>query len=235
MTSPAPRTSLALHMPHWPKPFGHEPSGTPSSRTRILLKKLGNPELRLPPVIHIGGTKGKGSTIAFLNAMLAAAGYKVHTYTSPHIERFNERIRIASCEIGDTELYETLEKTRLAAGNMDVGFFDATTAAAMLAFSRHPADILLMEMGLGGEVDATNIIDAPLLTVLTTISYDHMEYMGNTLPAIANFEAGLFKTRCSLCDWLPAPRQLGNSGTKGRRSEGSALFLRQALAYANHG
>ncbi len=185
--------SITLHMPHWPKPFGPEPSGTPSQRTRTLLKKLGNPELGLPPVIHVGGTKGKGSTIAFLKAMLEAAGYKVHSYTSPHIEKFNERICLAGHAISDAELYETLEATRLVAGDMDVGFFDATTAAAMLAFSRHPADILLMEMGLGGIVDATNILDNPFLTILTTVSYDHMEYMGDTLHAIAGFEAGLFK------------------------------------------
>jgi len=184
---------LALHMPHWPKPFGPEPAGTPSERTRQLLQKLGSPELHLPPVIHVGGTKGKGSTIAFLRTMLEAAGYKVHAYTSPHIDRFNERIRLAGREIDDTTLYEALEQVRMASGDMAVGFFDATTAAAMLAFASHKADILLMEMGLGGEVDATNIIDNPLLTILTTISYDHMEYMGTTLPAIASFESGLLK------------------------------------------
>ncbi len=182
-----------LHMPHWPKPLGHEPKGTPSERTRKLLGRLGHPELRLPPLVHVGGTKGKGSTIAFLRSMLEAAGYKVHTYTSPHIERFNERITLAGSEIDDTTLYEALESARMASEGMEVGFFDATTAAAILAFANHPADILLMEMGLGGAVDATNIVDNPLLTVLTTVSYDHMEYMGNTLPSIAAFEAGILK------------------------------------------
>lgn len=184
---------FALHLPHWPKPAYHEPAGTPSQRTRELLKRLGNPELKLPPVVHVGGTKGKGSTIAFLRAMLEAAGYKVHTYTSPHIDRFNERITLAGHTIGDAELYEVHEKARLAAGDMPVGFFDGTTAASILAFANHPADVLLMEMGLGGTVDATNIIDNPLLTILTTISFDHMEYMGNTLESIAAFEAGLLK------------------------------------------
>ena len=182
----------SLKMPHWSNSFG-TPSGTPSERARKLLAKLGNPEQKLPPVIHIGGTKGKGSTIAFLRAIFEAAGYKVHTYTSPHIEKFNERIVLAGEEISDAYLYEIMEATRKAAGDMEVGFFDATTAAAMLAFSEHHADILLMEMGLGGEVDATNIIDNPLLTILTTISYDHTEYMGETLPEIAAFEAGIFK------------------------------------------
>lgn len=182
-----------LHMPHWPKLMGREPAGTPSARTRVLLAKLNHPEQRLPPVVHVGGTKGKGSTIAFLRAMLEAAGYRVHTYTSPHLARFNERIVRAGREIDDTHLHDVLEETRIAAGDMAVGFFDATTAAAMLAFASVPADIMLMEMGLGGLVDATNIIDNPLLTILTTVSYDHMEYMGTTLPSIAAFEAGLLK------------------------------------------
>jgi dihydrofolate synthase/folylpolyglutamate synthase len=173
--------------------MGAEPAGTPSERTRRLLAKLGRPELRLPPVVHVGGTKGKGSTIAFLRAMLEAAGYRVHAYTSPHLSRFNERIVLAGREIGDDQLYETLEETRAAAADMPVGFFDATTAAALLAMAAMPADIVLMEMGLGGLVDATNIIDNPLLTILTTVSYDHMEYMGTTLPSIAAFEAGLMK------------------------------------------
>jgi len=184
---------FALHMPHWPKNFGPEPQETPSERARTLLANLGHPEHHVPPVIHVGGTKGKGSTIAFLRAMLEAAGYNVHVYTSPHLARFNERIVLAGHEIEDATLHAALEETRIAAGDMQVGFFDATTAAAMLAFASTPADILLMEMGLGGTVDATNIIDNPLLTILTTVSYDHMEYMGSTLPEIAAFEAGLFK------------------------------------------
>lgn len=185
--------AYTLHMPHWPKLFGPEPEGTPSERTRFLLNKLGNPERKLPPVVHVGGTKGKGSTIAFLRTICEAAGYKVHTYTSPHIERFNERITLRGHDIDDAMLYEALETVRITSGDMPVGFFDATTAAAILAFANTPADILLIEMGLGGAVDATNIIDNPLLTILTTISYDHMEYMGNTLESIAAFEAGLFK------------------------------------------
>lgn len=182
----------ALHMPHWPKP-AFSPPGIPAERARALLAKLGNPQASLPPVVHVGGTKGKGSTIAFMRAMLEAAGYRVHVYTSPHIARFNERIVLAGEEISDDMLFDVLEETRAAAGDMPVGFFDATTAAAMLAFSRVPADILLMEMGLGGAVDATNILDNPTLTVMTTISYDHMEYMGKTLSSIAAFESGLMK------------------------------------------
>jgi dihydrofolate synthase/folylpolyglutamate synthase len=185
--------SFALHMPHWPKSFGQEPPGKPSERVKAILKKLGNPEAKLPPIVHVGGTKGKGSTIAFLRTMCEAAGYKVHAYTSPHLDRFNERIVLAGHEIDDAMLYEIIEETRIACGDMPIGVFDATTAASMLAFARVPADIMFMEMGLGGAFDATNFIDNPLLTILTTLSYDHMEYMGNTLESIAAFEAGILK------------------------------------------
>ena len=181
-------------MPHWPRPLGSEPTGTPSERVRILLSKLNHPERRLPPVVHVGGTKGKGSSIALLRAMLEAAGYRVHAYTTPHLHRFNERIVLCGNEIGDDALFRVIEEVRLCAEEMPVGFFDATTAAAILAFAGTEADILLMEMGLGGTVDATNIIDNPRLTLLTTVSHDHMEYMGTTLPEIADFEAGLLKT-----------------------------------------
>ena len=105
-----------LHMPHWPKSIGPEPAGTPAARARMLLERLGHPELKLPPVVHVGGTKGKGSTIAFLRAMLEAAGYKVHAYTSPHLARFNERIVLAGHEIGDEQLYAALEEVRMQAG-----------------------------------------------------------------------------------------------------------------------
>jgi len=181
-----------IKMPHWPKPIANPPFN-PAIRVRKLLAKLGNPELKLPPLIHVGGTKGKGSTLSFLQAMLESAGYKVHVYSSPHLARFNERILLAGREISDDELYEFIEQVRIATGDDEVGFFDATTAAAVLAFANNPADILLMEMGLGGAVDATNIIDNPLLTIITSISYDHQEHMGETLEEITAFEAGILK------------------------------------------
>jgi len=183
-----------LKMPHWPKPVWENLAGTPRERTKALLTTLGNPEKNLPPVIHIGGTKGKGSTLAFLRTILQKAGYIVHSYTSPHLHHFNERINLAGEPIADDYLYTILERTRLAADTMPLAFFDATTAAAMLAFASIPADILLMEVGLGGAIDATNVIENPLLTILTTVSRDHIEYMGNSLPEIARFEAGIFKT-----------------------------------------
>jgi dihydrofolate synthase/folylpolyglutamate synthase len=185
---------LQLTMPHWPKPCMDILPGTPRSRTEALLARLDHPEKSLPLVIHVGGTKGKGSTVAFLRSMLEAAGYRVHVYTSPHLARFNERILLAGEEIGDQALFTLLEEVRRVTLENSVNFFDATTAAALLAFARQPADALLVEMGLGGEEDATRVV-TPRLTVLTTLSRDHMEIMGETLPEIAAFEAGIFRSR----------------------------------------
>lgn len=162
-------------------------------RVERLLGALGNPERKLPPVVHVAGTNGKGSVIAFLRAILEAAGYRVHVYTSPHLIHFNERIRLAGRLIDDQELTALLEEVeRLNAGEA-VTFFEATTAAALLAFSRHPADIVLLETGLGGRLDATNVVERPLLTVLTPISFDHQDYLGDTLEEIAREKAGILK------------------------------------------
>ncbi|RZI46009.1 bifunctional folylpolyglutamate synthase/dihydrofolate synthase [Rickettsiales endosymbiont of Peranema trichophorum] len=158
-----------------------------------LLDALGNPHHSLPPVVHIAGTNGKGSTLAYLKAVLEAAGYKVHRYTSPHLVRFNERITLAGEEIDDGFLYEVIEETRQAAGDLQVSFFEGTTAAAFLAFHKVKGDILLLETGMGGIFDATNVVDKPLLTIITPISYDHMEYLGNTLTSIALEKAGIIK------------------------------------------
>jgi len=185
--------SPTLTMPHWPKLlFDHGP-GTPLERTQALLSRLGNPEKKLPPVVHVAGTNGKGSTIAFLRAMLEAAGYKVHAYTSPHLHRFNERIVLAGREIDDTTLYTAIEATRIAAGKDSYSFFEGTTAAALLAFSQTSADILLMETGAGGRFDPTNVIEKPVLTLITTISPDHTDILGKTLSDIAWHKAGILR------------------------------------------
>ena len=182
-----------LTMPHWPTLLFDNRDGTPLERTQELLKRLGNPEKKLPPVVHVAGTNGKGSTIAFLRAMLEAAGYKVHVYTSPHLHRFNERIVLAGCEIDDTTLFTVIEETRIAAGEERVSFFEGTTAAALLAFSQTPADIVLMETGAGGSFDPTNVIEKPALTIITTISHDHMDILGKTLSDIAWHKAGIMR------------------------------------------
>lgn len=182
-----------VYLPHWPIPLVKTDIILGLERVRELLARLGSPQDKVPPVIHVAGTNGKGSTIAYLKAILEGAGYRVHRYTSPHLLRFNERIMLAGSEISDQYLYEIMEETRQAAEGMHTTFFEATTAAAFLAFSRVPADILLLEVGLGGRLDATNVIDSPLLSVITPISYDHVEYLGTTIPGIAFEKAGIIK------------------------------------------
>jgi len=158
-----------------------------------LLDRLGHPERALPPVVHVAGTNGKGSLIAFLDAMLAAAGWRVHAYTSPHLVRFHERIRLNGEPIPEPELLALLEEAEAANGGAPITFFEITTCAAFLAFARQPADVLLLETGLGGRLDATNVIDRPALTAITPVSMDHMQYLGNDLATIAGEKAGILK------------------------------------------
>lgn len=167
-------------------------------RMRQLLAALGNPERKLAPVIHIAGTNGKGSTQAFLRAIYEASGYRVHTYTSPHLVSFNERIVIAGHEISDDYLLQLLARVGEAAKTIPVTFFEATTAAAFLAFAEHAADVVLLETGLGGRLDATNLVPNPIATIITPIDYDHMEFLGNTLADIATEKAGIMK-RGAMC------------------------------------
>jgi dihydrofolate synthase/folylpolyglutamate synthase len=140
-----------------------------------LLEKLGNPQDRLPPLFHVAGTNGKGSTCAFLRAMLETAGYKVHVYTSPHLVTIHERIRIAGKLIGEEELLELLVKAEKLAIPSGVSYFEAATAVAFSAFASHKADFTILETGLGGRLDATNIVKNPLATIITRLSYDHRE------------------------------------------------------------
>jgi dihydrofolate synthase/folylpolyglutamate synthase len=188
-------------------------------RIERLLAALGHPERQLPPVIHVAGTNGKGSTIAFLRAILEAGGKRVHTYTSPHLVRFNERFRLGaqpksdSSDFGhsmmpnsskpefgwegrlvsDEELAAVLEECERANGDAPITVFEITTAAGLLLFARHPADILLMEVGLGGRLDATNVIAHPLATIITRISIDHIDFLGDSLEKIAAEKAGILK------------------------------------------
>ncbi|WP_454020108.1 bifunctional folylpolyglutamate synthase/dihydrofolate synthase [Azospirillum sp. Marseille-Q6669] len=162
-------------------------------RVHRLLAALDHPERRLPPVVHVAGTNGKGSTLAFLRAMLEAAGLRVHVYTSPHLVRFHERIRLAGTLIDDDRLAALLEECEAANGGGPITFFEVTTVAALLAFAREPADVVLLETGLGGRLDATNVVDRPAVTAITRISYDHRQFLGDTLEAIAGEKAGIFK------------------------------------------
>jgi len=158
-----------------------------------LLAQLGNPERSLPPVLHVAGTNGKGSTCAFLRAALEAAGLKVHAYTSPHLVRFNERIRLAGRLIGDDALATMLAEVFEAGGEMELSFFEATTAAAFLAFARTPADAAIIEVGLGGRLDATNVIETPLVCGIAQLGHDHHFFLGDTLEQIAAEKAGIAK------------------------------------------
>ncbi len=175
-----------------------------------ILAQLGHPERKLPPIIHVAGTNGKGSTIAFLRAMLEAAGQRVHVYTSPHLVRFNERFRLGAEDgghlVSDQELEDTLAECERVNAGEPITVFEITTAAGLLLFSRHPADVLLLEVGLGGRLDATNVVEHPLATVITPISLDHAEYLGDSIDQIAAEKAGIIKHEVPVIVG-PQPRQ----------------------------
>ncbi len=167
-------------------------------RILALLDRLGNPHHRLPPVFHVAGTNGKGSTCAFLRTALEAAGHRVHAFTSPHLVRFNERIRICGTLIEDAALAPLLGEVIDAAEGMKASFFEVTATAAFLAFARAPADALILEVGLGGRLDATNVIDRPLVTAIASLGLDHQSYLGDTLIEIAAEKAGIAKRNVPL-------------------------------------
>ncbi len=162
-------------------------------RLTRLLAALGDPHLSAPPVIHVAGTNGKGSVCAYLRAGLEATGARVHVYTSPHLERFHERIRLAGALVDERRLADALARCERANAGQPITFFEITTAAAFLLFAEEPADWLVLEVGLGGRLDATNVIDRPRAAVATPVSYDHQEFLGDSLDAIAREKAGIFK------------------------------------------
>ena len=188
-------------------------------RMTELLAALGNPEKKLPPVIHVAGTNGKGSTLAFLRAIYEASGYRVHVYTSPHLVHFNERIVLGGALISDAYLEQVLLRVREAAIDIPVTFFEAITAAAFLAFSEHTADVLLLETGLGGRLDATNVVAKPIATIITPVDYDHMEFLGNTLGKIATEKAGIMKdgVPCFIGAQKPETREVLKRAARERR------------------
>lgn len=166
-------------------------------RIERLLKALGSPHEKLPPVIHVGGTNGKGSTCAFMRAVLEAAGLSVHVYTSPHLVRFHERIRLGrkggGLYVNEADLIDAFRRCENANGGAPITIFEMTTAAALLLFAEHPADVLLLEVGLGGRYDATNVIAKPRAAVVTPVSMDHAEFLGDRVEKIAAEKAGIFK------------------------------------------
>ena len=164
-----------------------------TGRVERLLAALGHPERRLPPVIHVAGTNGKGSTVAFVRAIAEAAGLRVHAITSPHLVRFAERIRLAGSLISDAQLEDLIARVEAANGGEPISFFEITTVLALQAFAETPADLCLVEVGLGGRFDATNVFAAPAVSVITPVDYDHLEWLGPELSKIAWEKAGIIK------------------------------------------
>ncbi len=163
------------------------------SRLEYLLKQLGNPHKNLPPTIHIAGTNGKGSTLSFVNNILINNNYSVHTYTSPHLEKFSERININNKQVNARRLLASLKFVKKINKNRPITFFEITTAAAFVLFSKYKADFLILETGLGGRLDATNIIPKKIMSIITSIGIDHEEFLGNTLKKITTEKLGIIK------------------------------------------
>lgn len=190
-----------MKLPFWPNPLGFRDIDLGLSRVFTLLERLDNPHLKIPPTIHIAGTNGKGSTLSFLKAIFQEAGLKTHTYTSPHLVNFNERIVLAGSEISDDFLNEILHECKKAAEQkpeIKITYFEGITVAAFLAFSKIKADILLLETGMGGRLDATNVLPKVLCTIITPISLDHQEFLGNSLEKIAAEKCGIIKKNCPI-------------------------------------
>lgn len=164
-------------------------------RMQRLMAQLGNPERRLPPVIHVAGTNGKGSTIAYLRAILEAAGLGVHVYTSPHLVRMNESMRLGGMLVSDDDLRDAFAYVEAVNAGAPITLFEAETAVAFHIFASHPADVLLLEVGLGGRLDATNVIETPIASVITPIAIDHTDFLGDTVEKIAIEKAGIIKRR----------------------------------------
>lgn len=184
-------------MPSWPQvPLWRNNTPGGLSEVKEILEILGSPHTKLPPTIHIAGTNGKGSSLAMLKTIYEMAGYKVHSYTSPHLLEFNERIYLSGKNISDEYINELIIKVREACdiAGYEPSFFQGTTIIALMAFVETPADILILETGMGGRLDPTNVIENPILTLITPISYDHMEHLGDTLEKIAIEKAGIMKT-----------------------------------------
>ncbi len=194
-------------------------------RTERLLAALGDPQERLPPIVHVAGTKGKGSTVAIMRACLEAAGYRVHAFTSPHLVRFHERIRVAGRLIEEDALIALLEECERTNGHTPITFFEITTAAAFLAFARTPADIVLLEVGLGGRLDATNVVRRPAVTAITPVSLDHLAYLGDTVAAIAGEKAGILETRCDVSDSAAVERSGGRDRSPCRQPLRAAISV----------
>jgi dihydrofolate synthase/folylpolyglutamate synthase len=213
-------------------------------RLQRCLDALGNPERKLPPVVHVAGTNGKGSTCAFLRAVAEAAGQRVHAYTSPHLVRFHERIRLAGRLVEEDVLATALEEVEARNGGQPITVFEVTTAAALLLFSRVPADLMVLEVGLGGRFDATNVVDRPVACAIASISMDHMDFLGDSLAKIAGEKAGIIKPGVPVATGIQPPEALAvlqaEAASRGapllaRGREWEAGFEGDALLYRDAG
>ncbi len=188
-----------MKIPFWPEFKGYRDIDLGLDRVFRALERLDNPHKKLPKVIHIAGTNGKGSTLAFLRSVFESSNYKVHAYSSPHLVEFNERIYLAGKNISDEFLNECLKECKEKCEKdpeISLTFFEGTTLAAFLAFSRVEADILILETGMGGRLDATNVLDEVLASIITPISIDHAEFLGDDIAKIAFEKAGILKENC---------------------------------------
>ena len=206
------------------------PAGDRLGLDRIVavLERLGRPQDQLPPVFHVAGTNGKGSTVAFLRAALEAAGYKVHAFTSPHLVRFNERIRVAGKLIDDETLSGLLTEVLDAGAGIEPSFFEAATAAAILAFARTPADACILEVGLGGRLDSTNVIDHPLVTGIANLALDHQQFLGHGLTDIAGEKAAIAKPGVPLVTQL-YPAEVGSRVSEVAQTVGAPVLARGGI------
>jgi dihydrofolate synthase/folylpolyglutamate synthase len=200
-------------------------------RITTLLARLGDPQLSLPPVFHVAGTNGKGSTCAFLRSAIEAAGYTAHVYTSPHLVRFNERIRIAGRLIADEALAALLAEVLDQAEGIGASFFEVTTAAAFLAFARTPADACIIEVGLGGRLDATNVVPAPVVTGIAQLGIDHQAFLGNTAEDIAAEKAGIAKHDVALVTMAYGPSVSERIATAAAQAGAPVLALGRDWRY----
>jgi len=201
------------------------PAGDRLGLDRILelLDRLGRPQEQLPPVIHVAGTNGKGSTVAFLRAALEASGHEVHVFTSPHLVRFNERIRVAGRLIDDETLATLLTEVLDVSAGIEPSFFEVSTAVALVAFARTPADACILEVGLGGRLDATNVVERPLITAIANLALDHQQFLGNGLTDIAAEKAAIAKPRVPLVTQLYPPDVAARVGEIAREKDAQWL------------
>lgn len=220
-----------MFLPHWPKNINYQQDQDSVTKLLQILPNFGNPHLSLPPVIHVAGTNGKGSTIAFLQSILNQMGKRTHIYTSPHIFDCNERIKINSQKISDQYLTEILEEIRHNNHNIILNLFEALTLAAILIFSRNAADFCLIEAGMGGRIDATNVIENKIATILTSISLDHEEFLGSYLAQIAHEKSYIMRYKIPVFSAFCAGEIKNQITSRAKLNDSPLFYLGNEIVY----